>query len=159
MSEPKLSHLDEQGRATMVDVGDKPVSERFAAASATVRMQPETLRLLRSGAAPKGDVLATARLAGIQAAKRTAELIPLCHAIQLTKVSVEFDVDPDANEVRIRSRVLARDRTGAEMEALTAAAVAALTLYDMLKAVDRGMTIEAVRLEEKSGGKSGDYKR
>jgi cyclic pyranopterin phosphate synthase len=159
MTDRKLTHLDEQGQARMVDVGDKAVSQRRAAASARVVMQPETLQALLSGATPKGDVLATARIAGITAAKRTAELIPLCHAITLTAVEVEFVSLVAEACLEIRTQVRALDRTGAEMEALTAASVAALTIYDMLKAIDRGMTIERVRLEEKSGGKSGTFER
>jgi cyclic pyranopterin phosphate synthase len=154
-----LSHLDARGRARMVDVGDKPVTQRVAVARGLVRMQPATLALLIAGAAPKGDVLAVARIAGIQAAKKTPELIPLCHAIALTSVEVELSPTPAENAVRIEARVRAADRTGAEMEALAAVAVAALTVYDMLKARDRGMTIEAIALHEKSGGKSGRYRR
>ncbi|MCZ7685753.1 MAG: cyclic pyranopterin monophosphate synthase MoaC [Sandaracinaceae bacterium] len=142
----------------MVDVGAKDVTDREAVASAVVRMEPATLALLRGGHAPKGDVLAVARVAGIQAAKKTPELIPLCHAIALTAVEVAFDwLEPDG--VRVEARARARDRTGVEMEALTAASVAALTVYDMLKAVDRGMRIEHVRLEEKRGGRSGHWQR
>jgi cyclic pyranopterin phosphate synthase len=154
-----LTHLDDQGRARMVDVGDKATTERVAVASAVVRMRKETLALLVSGESPKGDVFATARIAAIQAAKRTAELIPLCHAIQLTSVAVGFAADPDGERVHIEARAVARDRTGVEMEAMTAAAVAALTIYDMLKAKDRGMVVEHVQLESKSGGKSGDWAR
>jgi len=142
----------------MVDVGDKSVTERIAVASARVRMEPATLALLMSGQAPKGDVLAVARVAAIQAAKRTPELIPLCHQVALTACTVELTpVGDDAIEVLVRVR--AADRTGAEMEALVAASIGALTIYDMLKAVDRSMTIEQVALVEKSGGKSGAYKR
>lgn len=155
---PELTHLDAEGRARMVDVGAKDVTDREAVASAVVRMEPATLALLRGGHAPKGDVLAVARVAGIQAAKKTPELIPLCHAIALTAVEVAFDwLEPDG--VRVEARARARDRTGVEMEALTAASVAALTVYDMLKAVDRGMRIEHVRLEEKRGGRSGHWQR
>jgi cyclic pyranopterin phosphate synthase len=154
-----LTHLDDQGRARMVDVGDKATTARVAVASAVVRMRPETLALLAAGEAPKGDVLATARIAGIQAAKRTPELIPLCHAIHLTSVEVSFAVDPDGERVHVEARARARDRTGVEMEAMTAAAVAALTIYDMLKAKDRAMVVEHVQLESKSGGKSGDWAR
>jgi cyclic pyranopterin phosphate synthase len=154
----KLSHLDAQGRARMVDVGNKDVTAREAVAEARVRMLPATLALLASGNTPKGDVLAVARIAGIQAAKRTPELIPLCHHVQLTGVSVELQLmAPDI--VHITARARAADRTGVEMEALVAASTAALTLYDMLKAVDRGMLIESVSLAEKRGGKSGIYKR
>ena len=154
-----LTHLDARGRARMVDVGDKQVTQRVAVARGLVRMQPATLAVLTSGAAPKGDVLAVARIAGIQAAKKTPELIPLCHAIALTSVEVELSPDRAESGVRIEARVRATDRTGAEMEALAAVTVAALTVYDMLKARDRGMTIEAIALHEKSGGKSGRYRR
>ncbi len=153
----ELTHLDEHGRARMVDVGDKPITAREARASARLRMAPETLEALRAGSTKKGDALATARIAGIQAAKRTPELIPLCHAIALTKVEVRFELQADG--VAIETVARCADRTGVEMEALTAASVAALTLYDMLKAMDRGMVIEAVQLEAKSGGRSGDWHR
>jgi len=156
---PKLSHLDERGQARMVDVGDKQVTERLARACAVVRMQLATLELLLDGRAPKGDVLATARIAGIQAAKRTWELIPLCHPIRLSGITIEFEPDRTGGTLRIESCIRASDRTGAEMEALTAASIAALTIYDMLKAVDRGMTIENVGLLEKQGGKSGHWTR
>ena len=154
----ELTHLDEQGRARMVDVGEKDVTDREAVATAVVHMQPETLALLRDGRAPKGDVLAAARIAGIQGAKRTPELIPLCHHVALSGVEVAFEYI-GTDRVRVEARARARDRTGVEMEALTAASVAALTLYDMLKAVDRGMCIESVRLEEKTGGRSGHWVR
>lgn len=162
MSDPlthPLTHLDEQGRARMVDVQDKDVTAREAVASARVRMQPETLARLLGGETPKGDVLATARIAGIQAAKQTPSLIPLCHHIALTSVEVTFEPDADGERIHIRALARARDRTGVEMEAMTAASVAALTLYDMLKAIDRGMEIESVRLEEKKGGRSGHWVR
>lgn len=155
----ELTHLDDQGRARMVDVGAKDATARAAVASAFVRMAPATRARLVSGDVPKGDVWATARIAGIQAAKRTPELIPLCHAIALTSVEVTFDLDPDGERVEIRATARAKDRTGVEMEAMTAASVAALTLYDMLKAIDRAITIEQVALLEKHGGKSGDYVR
>jgi cyclic pyranopterin phosphate synthase len=154
-----LTHLDARGNARMVDIGHKPVTERLAIARGQVRMQPATLALLTADAAPKGDVLAVARIAGIQAAKRTPELIPLCHSIALTRVEIDLTVDARARCVRIEARVRVNDRTGAEMEALTAVSVAALTVYDMLKARDRSMTIEAIALHEKSGGKSGRYRR
>ncbi len=141
----------------MVDVGDKSVTARSAIATARVTMAPETARALSEGSTPKGDVLATARIAGIQAAKRTPELIPLCHAIALTRVQVRFALD--ASGVRIEAEAEARDRTGVEMEAMTAVTVAALTLYDMLKGIDRAMTITDVRLEEKRGGRSGHWTR
>ncbi|MGD8861821.1 MAG: cyclic pyranopterin monophosphate synthase MoaC [Myxococcales bacterium] len=155
----ELTHLDARGRARMVDVGDKDESERLAVARGRVRMQPETLTLLTSGQTPKGDVLATARIAGIQAAKRTPELIPLCHAIRLTSVKLELTPGQDGRSIEIEATVRAVDRTGVEMEALTAVSVAALTVYDMLKAVDRAMTIEGVALQEKRGGRRGDYQR
>lgn len=154
-----LTHLDERGQARMVDVGGKDVTERRARAEAVLRMQPATLELLLDGRAPKGDVLAAARLAGIQAAKRTWELIPLCHPIRLAGCTVDFESDRAKSTLRIECSVHASDRTGAEMEAMTAAAVAALTVYDMLKAVDRGMELERVRLLEKLGGKSGAWRR
>jgi cyclic pyranopterin phosphate synthase len=153
-----LSHLTPDGSAWMVDVGDKPLSARRALASAVVHMRPETAALILSQQVPKGDVLATARLAGIMAAKRTSELIPLCHPIALTRVAVQLDVDA-AGRVEIKAAAEARDRTGVEMEAMTAAAVAALTIYDMLKSVDRGMSIAEVVLLEKAGGRSGHYRR
>ena len=141
----------------MVDVGAKSETEREAIAAARVTMKPETLRLLREGNLPKGDVLGTARVAGIMAAKRTSELIPMCHPLLLTHVAVEFAFDEAAAAVDIRSTVRCRGQTGVEMEALTAASVAALTIYDMAKAVERGMVIEGVRLLEKRGGKSGRW--
>ena len=155
----ELTHLDEQGRARMVEVGGKPVTERSAVARGVVVMQPETLALLCAGAAPKGDVLAAARIAGIQGAKRTPELIPLCHAIALTSVAVEFEPDLATGRLEVIARVQAVDRTGVEMEAMTAVSIAALTIYDMLKAKDRAMTIERIALYEKSGGKSGAFVR
>jgi len=153
----ELTHLDARGQAQMVDVAEKAVTTREAIARVEVHMQPATLRLLRSGRAAKGDVLAVARVAGIQAAKRTPELIPLCHSIALTRCEVQFGFK--AGRLMIETRVRATDRTGVEMEALTAAAVAALTVYDMLKAVDRGMTIRELALHEKRGGRSGEYRR
>ena len=151
-----LTHFDAAGRATMVDVGAKEVTERSATAAGTVLMAPETLALVMSGRAEKGDVLGVARLAGIMAAKRTAELIPLCHPLMLSKVSVDLTPAPPG-AVEIEALVKLTGRTGVEMEALTAASVAALTVYDMCKAVDRGMVISGVRLVHKSGGKSGTY--
>jgi cyclic pyranopterin phosphate synthase len=154
----KLTHLDDQGHARMVDVGDKAVTQRTATARALVRMAPATMAALREGKTPKGDVLAVARVAGIQAAKRTPELIPMCHVIQLTGVTVELlPVSDDCLQIEATAR--ANDRTGVEMEALTAASVAALTVYDMLKAIDRAMLIEEVALHRKTGGKSGDFQR
>ena len=143
----------------MVDVGAKAETEREAAAGGRVTMRPETLTLLRAGDLPKGDVLGTARVAGIMAAKRTAELIPLCHPLLLTKVAVEFAYDEAASAVEITATVRCRGQTGVEMEALTAVSVAALTIYDMAKAVERGMTISDIRLLEKRGGKSGEWQR
>ena len=154
----ELSHTDEKGNARMVDVSAKGDTLRKAIASAFIRMQPETLALIQSGGIAKGDVFATVRIAGIMAAKRTPELIPLCHPIPLTFVGVELVPEPP-DGVRIIATVEAMTKTGVEMEALTAASVAALTVYDMCKAVDRGMQIERVQLEHKSGGKSGTYQR
>lgn len=154
-----LTHLDSQGAARMVDVGDKPDTAREATATALIRMRPETLALIQDGGHAKGDVLAVARIAGIQAAKRTWELIPLCHPLMLTGVKVELTPDAALPGIRIRARCRVQGPTGVEMEALTAASVAALTIYDMCKAVDRGMVVEQVRLEEKSGGASGHWLR
>jgi len=153
----KLTHFDPEGRAHMVDVGGKPETERTAVARALIRMQPTTLALILAGGMKKGDVLGVARLAGIMAAKRTSELIPLCHPIPLSAVSLELTPDPDASAIEIRATCRSTGRTGVEMEALTAVSVAALTVYDMCKAVDRGMTIAEVKLLRKSGGKSGSY--
>ncbi|WP_394837523.1 cyclic pyranopterin monophosphate synthase MoaC [Pendulispora rubella] len=152
----KLTHLNDQGEAHMVDVGAKDITVRRASAHARVTMQRATVRLIRAGKAPKGDVLAAARIAGIMAAKRTPELIPLCHGIALTRVTIELT--PRGDGVDIACTTEARDRTGVEMEAMVGASVAALTLYDMLKAVDRAISYE-VALVEKTGGKSGDYTR
>ena len=152
-----LTHLDSQGRANMVDVSDKAQTVREAVAEARVRMLPTTLQMIVDGEHPKGDVFAVARIAGIQAAKKTADLIPLCHPLMLTSVKVELQADGE-DAVLIRARCKLTGQTGVEMEALTAASVAALTIYDMCKAVDRGMVIEQVRLLEKLGGKSGHYK-
>jgi cyclic pyranopterin phosphate synthase len=153
----KLSHVDRQGRARMVDIGAKEVTRREAAASAFVKLGAETLRLVRTNRLAKGDVLNTARLAGIQAAKRAFELIPLAHPIPLEDVGVDLEVLRTG--VRVRCRVAAEAKTGAEMEALTGAAVAALTVYDMVKAVDRGAEVVRLRLDFKSGGKSGVFRR
>ena len=153
----KLTHLDDQGRADMVDVGDKPDTVRVAVAEGTVTMQPETLRLIREGSLKKGDVLTVARVAGIMAAKRTAELIPLCHPIALNKIGIEISLDEAANAVHIVATARTTGKTGVEMEVLTAVSVAALTIYDMAKAVDRGMRIGDIRLLEKHGGVHGDY--
>jgi cyclic pyranopterin phosphate synthase len=155
----RLTHLDEHGAARMVDVGDKPVTARRAVAQAVVRMAPATARAVQAGDAPKGDVLGTARIAGIQAAKRTGELIPLCHPIGLDHVEVEGAVDAEAGTVTLTATAAVTARTGIEMEAMTAAAVAALTVYDMVKGLERGVTIEAVALLEKSGGRSGTWRR
>lgn len=151
-----LTHLDEQGRARMVDVGGKAETQRVAIALGAIRMAPATLAALRDGKTPKGDVLAVARIAGIMAAKRTAELIPLCHPLALDAVSVEFAFVE--NGVEARATASLTGRTGVEMEALTAVSVALLTVYDMAKAIDKAMVIEGVRLIEKRGGKSGDWK-
>ena len=151
-----LTHLDSQGRANMVDVTAKAVTAREAVAEARVRMLPQTLQMIQQGGHPKGDVFAVARIAGIQAAKRTHELIPLCHPLLLTSVKVELQAEGDSC-VRIEARCRLAGQTGVEMEALTAASIAALTLYDMCKAVDKGMVIETVRLLEKLGGKSGHW--
>ena len=153
----KLTHLDDQGHAHMVDVGDKAVTRRTATACATVEMKPETLRLILDGDVPKGDVFAVARLAGIMAAKKTSDLVPLCHPLSLSAVEVELTGDATRNAVDITVTCRLDGKTGVEMEALTAASVAALTVYDMCKAVDRGMQISGVRLRHKSGGKSGDF--
>lgn len=152
-----LSHLDEDGHIQMVDVGRKPETERIAVAGGTVRMKPETLRLVTENHTPKGDVLVTAQLAGIMAAKRTHQLIPLCHPLPLTKVEVDFDIDEAASCIEITATARCTGRTGVEMEALTAVSVAALTLYDMMKAVERTVTIERIRLLHKRGGKSGAW--
>ncbi len=154
-----LTHIDERGQARMVDVGDKPVTRREAVARGWVVMKPETLALIQTGGVPKGDVLATARLAGIMAAKRTWELIPLCHPLPLDSVAVECVANDATSAVEITATVHVTARTGAEMEAMTAVAVAGLTIYDMCKAVDRTMRIESVRLERKAGGVSGTWVR
>jgi cyclic pyranopterin phosphate synthase len=159
MVRARLSHLDAAGRARMVDVGDKAVTARVAVAAAVVVMRPATLRMIARGALPKGDVLAVARLAGIMAAKRTAELIPLCHPLQLSHVDVRLTPRSAAGRVDIEASVRLDGRTGAEMEALTAASIAALTIYDMCKAVDRDIEVTNVRLLHKEGGKSGRWVR
>jgi cyclic pyranopterin phosphate synthase len=157
-SETLLSHVDRQGRARMVDVGDKPVTERVAAAAATIRMKPATLKLIRTGSIAKGEVLAVARVAGIMAAKRTPDLIPLCHPLPVEVAAIDFK-PRSGGRLDVEARVRVSAKTGVEMEALTAVTVAALTVYDMCKAVDRGMTITDIRLLEKSGGRSGTWKR
>lgn len=153
----RFTHFDEQGQAVMVDVGDKAESRRIAVAGGRIRMQPATLAMIQSGEAKKGDVLGVARLAGIMGSKRTPDLIPLCHPIALTQVGIDFEIDAAASTIDCRATAETVGRTGVEMEALTAASVALLTIYDMCKAVDRGMVIEAVRLLEKQGGKSGHW--
>jgi cyclic pyranopterin phosphate synthase len=154
-----LTHLSHAGEAHMVDVGKKPETSRRAVASACVRTTPEVLAAIGSSQMPKGDVLAAARIAGIQAAKRTPELVPLCHPVRTTRAAVEFEAHPERGELRVRAIVEAVDRTGVEMEAMVAAAVASLTVYDMVKSADRWAMIDEVRLESKSGGKSGDVTR
>ncbi len=153
----KLTHLDEQGHAYMVDVSEKAVTTREARAYAEVLMQPDTLAMITAGDHKKGDVLAVARIAGIQAAKKTSDLIPLCHPLMLSKVSVELTPDTERNSIVIHTLCRLAGQTGVEMEALTAASVAALTIYDMCKAVDKGMVISQVKLLEKKGGKSGHW--
>lgn len=154
---PRLTHLDAAGNARMVDVSDKEVTARIAIAKGTIRMAPETLRLIRAGGFKKGDVLSIAQLAGIMAAKRTAELIPLCHPLALSSVKVDLVESAQADGIDITATCKIEAKTGVEMEALTAVAVAALTVYDMCKAVDRGMVIGDIRLSRKAGGKSGTY--
>jgi cyclic pyranopterin monophosphate synthase len=153
-----LSHLDSRGQARMVDVSTKATTERVAVAEGLVIMQPKTLAIVRDGNAKKGDVLGTARIAGIQAAKRTHELIPLCHPLPVSQVEVEFTPDANLPGIVARARVKVAAKTGVEMEALTAVSVACLTIYDMVKAVERGMRIEGIRLIEKRGGRSGHYR-
>ena len=155
----RLTHIDETGAVRMVDVGAKAVTERVAVAAAVVVMRPETLSLLEAGAHKKGDVLAVARVAGIQAAKKCSDLIPLCHPLMLTSVSVDFRTDVEQSCVHIEACCKVSGKTGVEMEALTAVSVAALTIYDMCKAVDRGMEIRSVGLLQKTGGKSGSWQR
>ena len=157
-TEPHLTHLADDGRVRMVDVGEKAETERTAEAEGVLRMRPATLASLLEGRTPKGDPLAGAQIAGIQAAKRTADLIPLCHPLALTQVDVALETDPDIPGVRARATVRLRGRTGVEMEALTAVSVALLTAYDMLKAVDRDMVIERVRVLAKEGGRSGSWR-
>lgn len=155
----RLTHIDEQGAARMVDVGDKAVTQRTATASAVVQMEPATMQLLEAGAHAKGDVLAVARIAGIQAAKKCSDLIPLCHPLMLNAVDVAFELSSSPPQVQITATCKVSGKTGVEMEALTAASVAALTIYDMCKAVDRGMVISDLALQQKSGGKSGPWQR
>jgi len=158
MSEPQLTHLNERGEARIVDIGDKAVTRRRALAQAVIRGRPETVTAIMGGALKKGDALAVARVAGIMAAKKTAELIPLCHPIPLTKVSVEMEAR-ESHAITILATAETTGQTGVEMEALVAASTAALTLYDMAKGIDREMVISAICLLEKSGGKSGDFQR
>lgn len=155
----KLTHFNQQGEAHMVDVGDKPVSHRIAVAEGTIHMQTETLDLILQGKHKKGDVLGIARVAGIMAAKKTSELIPLCHPISITHIEIELEPHKKNNAIYCRVTTETRDQTGVEMEALTAVQITLLTIYDMCKSADRGMTIDKVQLLEKSGGKSGHWKR
>ena len=157
MTKKTLTHLNERGEAHMVDVADKNVTARVAVAEGFVSMQSETLKLIEEGDAKKGDVLATARLAGIMAAKRTHELIPLCHPLALSQVTVDFESIKKPAGIRVTARVKVSGQTGVEMEAMTAVSIACLTIYDMVKAVDRGMSFSGIRLLEKSGGRSGHY--
>jgi cyclic pyranopterin phosphate synthase len=157
MTPPPLTHFDDQGQAHMVDVSAKDVTHRVARASGCIRMLPATLALIESGSAKKGDVIGIARIAAIQGAKRTADLVPLCHPLPITKVAVEFELDREASLVRCTAQVETLGRTGVEMEALTAVQVGLLTIYDMCKAADRGMVMSDIRLLEKQGGKSGHW--
>ncbi len=155
----KLTHFDEQGQAHMVDVGGKDHSHRVAVTSGHITMEADTLKLIEEGGHKKGDVLGIARVAGIMAAKKTPDLVPLCHPLALTRIAIDFHIDRETSRVHCRAQVETRGQTGVEMEALCATQVALLTIYDMCKAVDRGMVIGGVRLEEKAGGKSGHWKR
>jgi cyclic pyranopterin phosphate synthase len=155
----ELTHFNASGEAHMVDVGNKSVTHRIAVTEGHISMQPETLRLIMQGGHKKGDVLGIARIAGIMAAKKTSDLVPLCHPLALTKINIDLKPAPDTNSVHCKSRVETRGQTGVEMEALCATQIALLTIYDMCKAVDRGMTIDRVRLLEKAGGKSGHWER
>lgn len=155
----KLTHFNSAGEAHMVDVGDKEITQRIAVAEGRITMHPETLAIIQQGTAKKGDVLGVARIAGIMAAKKTSDLIPLCHPLALTKVNIDLEALPTENAVYCRATVHTSGQTGVEMEALTAVQVSLLTVYDMCKAVDRGMTMEAIRLMEKAGGKSGHWLR
>ena len=158
MSHKTLTHLNERGEARMVDVSEKPETERVAVAEGLVSIKPETLRLIEQGGAKKGDVLATARIAGIMAAKRTHELIPLCHPLALTKVTVDFEPRAEPPGIRVEAMAKVSGKTGVEMAAMTAVAVSCLTIYDMVKAVDRAVSFSGIRLIEKTGGKSGHYR-
>jgi len=155
----KLSHIDKQGRAKMVDITEKPETRREAVAGGSVYMNPSTMKLIQDRKVPKGDVLSAARIAGIMAAKRTSELIPMCHPLNVTSISIDFNLENKGSKIDIEARVRLTGRTGVEMEALTAVSVACLTVYDMCKAVDKDMVISDILLKEKSGGKSGVYKR
>jgi cyclic pyranopterin monophosphate synthase len=159
MSKPTFSHIDEKGQARMVDISAKDTTSRMAVASARVMMRPETLAVILTGGSPKGDVLAAARIAGIMAAKRTHELIPLCHPLAISAVTVDFAPDETASQIEIQATVRVMGKTGVEMEALVAVSIAALTIYDMCKAIDREMLITEVGLAEKTGGKSGPFRR
>jgi cyclic pyranopterin monophosphate synthase len=159
MAEQQLTHMDEAGRARMVDVGDKQETAREAVAEAVVRMRPETLELIQAGRIKKGDVLAVAQVAGVMGAKKTPDLIPMCHPLQITAVDFDFRLDERESTITIQAGVKTFGRTGVEMEALTGVATAALTIYDMCKAVDKGMVIEDIGLVSKSGGRSGRYQR
>lgn len=158
MSKKTLTHLNERGEAHMVDVSPKDATERVAMAEGFVRMEPDTLALIEAGATKKGDVLATARLAGIMAAKKTHELIPLCHPLALTQVTVDFEAVADPPGIRVEAMAKVSGKTGVEMEAMTAVSIACLTIYDMVKAVDRAVSFDRIRLIEKSGGKSGHFR-
>ena len=158
MTSPKLTHIDEHGNAHMVDVSNKAVTDRTAIATGRVLMRPETLALILEGRAKKGDVLGVARIAGIMAAKRTSDLVPLCHPLAITKVTVDLEPNETENAIDVRALVKVSGQTGVEMEALTAASIACLTIYDMVKAVDRGIIITDLKLVEKIGGKSGTFK-
>lgn len=155
----QFTHFDEEGNAKMVDVSGKPETQRTAIASADVYMEPETIKLIKEGMVSKGDVLGVARIAGIMAAKKTPDLIPLCHPLNITSIAVDFNINEKNRKIEIKTTVRNIGQTGVEMEALTAASVAALTIYDMCKAVDKGMIISEIMLIEKSGGRSGDFKR
>jgi cyclic pyranopterin phosphate synthase len=155
----RLTHLDKEGRAKMVDISEKPLTQREAVAKGSVYMKPETLRLIEDKKVPKGDVLCVSRVAGIMAAKKTSELIPMCHPLNITSVDINFKLDSKKNKVDIEARTKILGQTGVEMEALTAVSVAALTIYDMCKAVDKEMVVSDIMLMEKRGGRSGAYKR
>lgn len=155
----KLTHIDKEGRAKMVDVTEKPLTRRKAVARGSVYMKPETLKLIQDKKVPKGDVLSVSRIAGIMAAKKTSEIIPMCHPLNITSVNLDFDIDNKKNKIDIKAKIKITGQTGVEMEALTAVSAAALTIYDMCKAVDKEMVISDIMLIEKSGGRSGVFKR